>query len=327
MENDVIQPATHSEEVTTPPANPQADEAHIAAMKDVYASFGLEYPAENEDKEGNEDDAQEGQESDPPTDGDAGQEEPKKGITVKYNGQDVFIPEEEVAAHARKGLNYDKIEGRAKQYESALDRLARQQGFKDHADLLANLDAIEQKQLQQQRDQFDALKKQLRDDAEAAGIDPNILDQYLDNHPLLKQAREVVERSEQEQQRRQQEQTEQQLRQGWEALFRKYPGLTDQVDAETGTAAWLTPEMQSRLQRGYDPIDAYELVHRDSIIADERKRAEQSVIKNQRLNKRAQVEKGGSADLEPNAPEELTSAFKLFGLDPNKAQKYAKNFE
>lgn len=327
MENDVIQPATHSEEVTTPPANPQADEAHIAAMKDVYASFGLEYPTENESDEGNEDDAQEGRESDPPTDGEAGQEEPKKGITVKYNGQDVFIPEEEVAAHARKGLNYDKIEGRAKQYESALDRLARQQGFKDHAELLANLDAIEQKQLQQQRDHFDALKKQLRDDAEAAGIDPNILDQYLDNHPLLKQARDVVTRSEQEQQLRQQELLQQQIRQGWENLFRKYPQLAEQVDAETGSATWYTPEMQDRIQRGYDPVDAYELVHRDSIIADERKRTEQAVLKNQRLNKRAQVEKAGGADLEPSAPEELTSAFIMFGLDPKNAQKYAKNFE
>lgn len=325
MEDEVIQPATHSEEVTQQPAHPQANE-QVQALKDAYASFGLDYPEETEEEA--DENAPEDQKADPPIDGKPGQpEEPKKGITVKYNGQDVFIPEEEVVAHARKGLNYDKIEGRAKQYETALDRLARQQGFKDHADLLANLDAIEQQRVQDQRDQFEVLKKQLRDDAEAAGIDPNVLDQYLDNHPLLKQAREVVERSEQEQQHRQQEQTEQQLRQGWEALFRKYPGLTDQVDAETGTAAWLTPEMQSRLQRGYDPVDAYELVHRDSILADERKRAEQATIKNQRLNKRAQVEKGGSADLKPSAPEELTSAFAMFGLDPNKAQKYAKNFE
>jgi len=317
MENEVNQPAPHSEEVTEQPANPQADEqAH--ALKSAYASFGLDYPKETEETE-------EDGKADPPTDGEP--DEPQKGITVKYNGKDVFIPDEEVAVHARKGLNYDKVEGRAKQYESALDRLARQQGFKDHADLLANLDAIEQKQVQQQRDQFDQLKKQLRDDAEASGIDPNILDQYLDNHPLLKQAREVVSRSEQDQQKRQQEKSQQQLLQGWETLFRKYPQLADQVDAEKGSATWLTQEMQSRLQRGYDPVDAYELVHRDNILADERKRAEQSVIKNQRLNKRSQVEKAGGADLEPGAPEELTSAFAMFGLDPKQANKYAKNFE
>lgn len=320
MDKDVIQPATHSEEII--PANPQADEQQDA-IKAAYASFGLDFSEESEDDESpaNADPL----EADPTQDSKADQE--PKGITVKYNGQDVFIPEEEVATHARKGLNYDKIEGRVKQYESALDRLARQHGFKDHANLLSNLDALEQKQLQQQRDQFDVLKKQLRDDAEASGIDPNILDQYLDSHPLLKQAREVVSRSEQEQQLRQQEQSQQQLMQGWETLFRKYPQLADQVDAETGTAAWLTPEMQSRLQRGYDPVDAYELVHRDNLLADERKRAEQTVIKNQRLNKRAQVEKGGGADLEPSAPEELTSAFAMFGLDPKKANKYAKNFE
>lgn len=325
MEDDVIQPATQSEDVTEQPANPQADEAHQKAMKAAYASFGLELPEAEKVDDDEEPENPDQPEAGPPKGGE-GDSEPK-GLTVKYNGKDVFIPETEVAAHARKGLNYDKIEGRVRQYESALDRLARQQGYKDHADLLDNLDAIEQKQVQQQRDQFDQLKKQLRDDAEASGIDPNILDQYLDNHPLLKQAREVVSRSEQEQQQRQQEQSQQHLLQGWETLFRKYPQLADQVDAEKGTATWLTQEMQVRLRRGYDPVDAYELVHRENILADERKRGEQSAIKNQRLNKRAQVEKAGAADLDPSAPEELTSAFALFGLDPKQANKYAKNFE
>lgn len=52
-------------------------------------------------------------------DGEPVDPEQRKGITVKYNGLDVVIPETEVEAHARKGLNYDKIEGRAKQYETS----------------------------------------------------------------------------------------------------------------------------------------------------------------------------------------------------------------
>ncbi|GAA0382616.1 hypothetical protein [Paenibacillus motobuensis] len=315
MENEVIQNASHSGEITDVAS--QSNEE----MKSYYEAFDLDYPEEVEQGDTTSNDG----EADPTIDGEPEQE--VKGITVKHNGQEVTVLDDQIPEHIQKGLNYDKVKGQAKQYESALDRLARQQGYKDHAELIENLDAIEQKQIQQQRDQFDNLKQQLREDAENAGIDPVVLDQYLDNHPLLQQAREVVQRSEQEQQLRQQEQSQQQLLQGWEALFKKYPELTEQVDAETGTATWLTPEMQSRLQRGYDPVDAYELVYRDSILANERKRTEQSVLKNQRLNKRAQVEGAGGADLEPSAPEELTSAFAMFDIDPKRAQKYAKNFE
>jgi hypothetical protein len=305
--------------------HPQADDQE-QEMKDVYGAFGLEYP-EPEVIEGEPGDEPGADEADPPIDGKDGHQEEPKGITVKYNGQDVFIPDEDVEAHARKGLNYDKIEGRAKQYETALDRLARQQGYKDHADLLENLDKIEQEAVQQQQNQFDQLKQHLRQEAEDAGIDPNVMEQYLDTHPLIKQARAVIEQSEQEQQYRQQQESQQQLLQGWEALFRKYPQLADQVSPDGGSAPWLTPEMHSRLERGYDPIDAYELVHRESILAGERKRAEQSVIKNQRLNKRAQVEGQGTGERQPETPAELSSAFAAFGLDPKKAQKYAKNFE
>lgn len=306
-------------------AHPQAEDQE-QEMKDAYGAFGLEYP-EPEVIEGEPEEELGADEADPPIDGEDGHQEEPKGITVKYNGQDVFIPDEEVVSHARKGLNYDKIEGRAKQYETALDRLARQQGYKDHADLLENLDKIEQEAIQNQQNQFDQLKQHLRQEAEDAGIDPNVMEQYLDNHPLIKQAKEVVQRSEQEQQLRQQEQNQQQLLQGWEALFRKYPQLADQVSPDGGTAPWLTPEMHSRLQRGYDPVDAYELVHRGSILAEERKRAEQSVIKQQRLNKRAHVEGQGTGEQQPEVPTELSSAFALFGLDQKKAQKYAKNFE
>lgn len=315
MENEVIQNASQSEKITDV-ASHSNDE-----LKSYYEAFDLDYPEETEQDETISEDG----ETDPTIDGEPDQE--VKGVTVKHNGQEVTVLDDQIPEHIQKGLNYDKVKGQAKQYETVLDRLARQQGYKDHAELIENLDAIEQKQIQQQRDQFDSLKQQLREDAENAGIDPTILDQYLDNHPLLKQAREVVQRGEQEQQLRQQEQSQQQLLQGWESLFKKYPQLTEQVDAETGTATWLTPEMQSRLQRGYDPVDAYELVYRDSILADERKRTEQSVLKNQRLNKRAQVEGAAGADLEPSVPEELTSAFAMFDIDPKKAQKYAKNFE
>ncbi|MGZ0043403.1 hypothetical protein [Paenibacillus ottowii] len=320
---DVDQTATHSEEVTDQPVDTQVAEER--EFRDAYAAFDLEYP-QDQAVDG-EDPNDTGVPFDPPIDEEEQPEdEEPKGITVKYNGQDVFIPEDEVVTHARKGLNYDKIENRSKQYESALDRLARHQGFKDHAALLENLDRIEQEAAQQKLNDFEQLKTSLREDAENAGIDPDLLDRYLDNHPLLQQAQETVQRSQQEQEYRKQEELQQKQLAGWQMLFDKYPDLAEQVDAETGTAAWMTPDMHARLERGYDPIDAYELVHRDALTAQTRKQAEQAVIKAQRLNRRAQVETNPGGSLEPQAPEELTAAFSLFGIDPKNAQKYAKNF-
>lgn len=320
---DIDNIATHSETVTeTETAHPQADEQQ-QALREAYEAFNL--PFGDGDDPDPEDDQHE--EEAQPIEHEPGADEQPKGITVKYNGQDVFIPEEEVASHARKGLNYEKVEGRAKQYESALDRMAKQQGYKDHNDLLENLDRIEQEAAQRQKDQFDELKQSLRDEAYNAGLDPDVLDQYIDNHPLLKQAREVLQQSEQAQSAREQEQQQQRLMQGWQDLFAKYPDLVNEVTDDGTAAPWLTAEMHARIQRGYDPIDAYELVHRDKLTATERKKAEQTVLKNQRLNKRAQVEAQAAAPLEPQAPTELTSAFAMFGLDPSKANKYAKNFE
>lgn len=321
--SEVDQGATHSAgvEEQNQTAHPQ-DVEQVQSMKDAFTAFGLDYPQ----------DQQEGQAADPegehpPIDVEPEDEQPeRKGITVKHNKEEVFIDEEKIPEYARKGLNYEKIEGRAKQYESALDRIAKQQGFKDHSDLVANLDRIEQESIQRQQQQFEQHKQQMREEAENAGLDPEAVEQYLENHPMLNQAKELLERESQAQTIRKQEEEQQRQTQAWEVLFNKYPQLLEQTN-DDGTAAWMTTEMESRIRRGYDPIDAYELVHRDSIIADERKRAEQTALKQQRLNKRGQVEGAGRADFEPQAPAELTEAFAIFGLNPKRAQMYAKDYE
>ncbi|KAF6576569.1 hypothetical protein JDW19_02435 [Paenibacillus polymyxa] len=312
--------ASQSEEVQQQQQVSNDDE-----VRAYYEAFGIQYPTpefEGDDSELGTDPV--GQ--DDPAIDDPATEPELKGIPVKYNGQETVVPDDEVRGYVEKGMNYDKIKDRSQQYEVALNRLARQQGYKDHAELLENLDRIEQEAAQQKLNDFEQLKTSLREDAENSGIDPDLLDRYLDNHPLLQQAQEAVQRSQQEQEYRKQEELQQKQLAGWQMLFDKYPDLAEQVDAETGTAAWMTPDMHARLERGYDPIDAYELVHRDALTAQTRKQAEQAVIKAQRLNRRAQVETNPGGSLEPQAPEELTAAFSLFGIDPKNAQKYAKNF-
>lgn len=314
--------ASQSEEVQLQQQEQMSNEDEV---REYYKAFGIDYPESGGPEEGDPELSLE--EQDDPAIDDPATEPELKGIPVKYNGQETVVPDDEVRGYVEKGMNYDKIKDRSQQYEVALNRLARQQGFKDHSELLDNLDRIEQEAAQQKLNDFEQLKASLREDAENAGIDPDLLDRYLDNHPLLQQAQEAVQRSQQEQEYRKQEEQQQRQLTGWQILFDKYPDLAEQVDAETGAAAWMTPDMHARLERGYDPIDAYELVHRDVLTAQTRKQAEQAVIKAQRLNKRAQVETNPTGSIEPQAPEELTSAFAMFGIDPKAAQKYAKNFK
>lgn len=314
--------ASHSEEVED--QQKDIDTEDEQSVRAYYSAFGIDYPTDDDSEE--DTDLDDDLDADPAID-QKKSEVPAKGVVVKHNGQDVAVEEDKVPEYLQMGLNYNKVKGQKQQYESALDRLARQQGYKDHAELLANLDQIEQQQVQRQKDQFDQLKQRLRQEAEDAALDPDALELYLDNHPILQQARAVLAQSEQVQKERQQETVQQQAVQGWESLFAKYPDLAAQVNADGTGATWLTAEMQAKLQRGYDPVDAYELVHRDSLATVTRKQAEQAVLKQQRLNKRGQTLGAAGAPMETEVPQELKDGFALFGLDPKNASKYAKNFK
>jgi vacuolar-type H+-ATPase subunit I/STV1 len=245
----------------------------------------------------------------------------KNGRYVKFNKEDTFVPEEEYDPLLRKGLNYDKVEGRAKTYESALERVAKLSGYKDHADMLANLDQIEQQRTQQEIDGFETVKNQLREQANDGYLDADSVEQFI------KRTEEAIQYKESERQRKEQETRAQQETEGWNKLFAKYPDLASQVQDEGDgniKADFLNPDMVARISRGYDPIDAYELVHRDNLATEAKKKTEQQILKQQRLNKRAAVETTNSAPREPEVPAQLAGAFSMFGLDPNAAKKYVK---
>ncbi|MNM07351.1 hypothetical protein D3C81_173930 [compost metagenome] len=301
--------ATQSEEVETS-ALPQADTEVSAAL----ALFDL-LPEQTEDTEPVD------EEEDPPID----QEPERKGITVKYNKEDVFIDDDRVPELARRGLNYEKVEGRAKEYEAALDRAAKLNGYKDHAEYVADFDRLEQQVIQDKESKFATLKQELIDGYAADGYDPKQIEELIDNHPLFTEAKAVLDREKSSQDVQKQQQAEQEKLQGWHDLFAKYPQLTEELPEDGSAAPWFTPEMQRLVNdRNYDPVDAYRLIHSDKIIADERKRTEQDVIKQQRLNKRAKVEGLATVSEEAQVPKEISEAFVLFGLDPKEAKKYIK---
>jgi hypothetical protein len=94
------------------------------------------------------------------------QETERKGITVKYNKEDTFIDEDKIPEYARKGLNYDKVETRAKEYETHLERTAKFNGFDSTDEYLKALDEAEQ-------------ERNIKQEAEKAGMDEETYRQYL----------------------------------------------------------------------------------------------------------------------------------------------------
>lgn len=311
------QVASHSDEVQ----QGLTDEQYAEIMRE----FGYGEPQqEAQQTEQSEEEEELEQSEEPPA-----TEESKK-LKVKYNKQEIEIDEDKVPEYVQKGLALEKEREKKSEYEKALQRAAKLEGFDKVDDYLANLDKIEQQRIKQQEDRFAEQKRLLLEEAENMGMDVEKFSKYLDDHPLFKQAQEVLSKQEQEIQAQKQQKAEQVRVAGWQSLFEKYPDLAQELN-DAGEASWLTAEMKSRLDKGYDPIDAYELVHRDKILEDERNRTKQDVIKQQRLNKRAAVEKATAPEVEDDVPEKyrgvadvVKGAFAMFGLDPKSAKKYMK---
>lgn len=251
-----------------------------------------------------------------------------KVIKVKHNKEEieVDVSDEKLPEYVQKALALEKERERKTEYEKSLDRVAKLQGFNNHADLVANLDRLEQEAQRREIEAHDTLRADLRQQAEDAGLDPDAVQSYLDNHPLMKEAQKAIQERERVAQEITAQTRHQQTRAKWDELYSAYPELVEssQVFNDGGVPDWFTPEMQNRIARGYDPMDAYELAHKSKIIERNKHMAKQQAIKEQRLGLRSQVETNANADLEPDVPDNLASAFSLFGLSKESAKKYVK---
>lgn len=250
--------------------------------------------------------------------------EPTNVRKVKFNKSEVEVKEEEIDDLLQRGLALDKERERKEQYESALKRAAKLAGYDDVNKYLTELDTIEQQAIQHRSNEIDTMKQQMLQEYADAGFDPAQLEAFIDNHPLFANAKAINEREQAALDAQKTQEAEQAKLQGWQDLFTKYPTLAESM-SEDGRAEWFTPELEAKVKRGYDPIDAYESVNRGKITAEERQIAEQNVLKQQRLNKRAAI---GADSLpagdEVEVPKELSDAFSLFGINPKEAKKYIK---
>lgn len=267
---------------------------------------------------------EEGEKVDPPIE--QPKPEEKKGITVKYNKEDTFIEEDKIPEYARKGLNYDKVEGRAKELQDSLERAAKIAGYADHAAYTADLDRLEKEHEQKQKDQFEETRQSLREEAVENGFDPDKVDAWLDNHPLLQEASKAIQDRQKAEEERQKETTDQAWQTKWDELYKAFPETAEQSKSwERGeTPVFMTAEMQSRIERGYDPVDAYKRAHADKIQTQTKAKTEQRLIKEQQLGLRSQVVTNGAAENETSVPDDLANAFEMFGLPAESAKKYMK---
>jgi hypothetical protein len=97
-------------------------------------------------------------------------------FTVKYNKEEVQVPYEQAPDYIQKGLNYEKVQTRATEYEQHLNRIAQLSGYQTHDELI---EAVAEAERQQERQQY-----------EEAGIDPDKFNQLIEKHPDIQFARE-----------------------------------------------------------------------------------------------------------------------------------------
>lgn len=290
-----------------------------AETEAIYSSFGLAPKAEKKEIEfptvTEEPETEEVDEPAPTT----VQEQPTKGIKVKYNGEEKLVSDDEAPTLIQKGMNYDKVQSRLQEQQNALDEVAVLQGFKDHEDLIANLPKLREQQQKQRQTELDNLKAEMLDELEVSGVSREKAEQYIDNHPLFKAGREALESQRVADQKAAESER-------WGELYKKYPNLWEDVQKSNGAPVeWFSGEFERMVQEGNRPLLVYEHLFRDQIQAKTKKDTEQKLIKQQQLGARAQVEGSGAPEPEANdlLPEQRALA-ELYGVSEKGVKQQQK---
>ncbi|WP_433748225.1 hypothetical protein [Paenibacillus amylolyticus] len=195
----------------------------------------------------------EGQDSPP-------QEEPR-GIKVKYNKEERFVPEDEVPTWIQKGLNYDKVSEKAQQaerYQQMLDRTAKYYGFNDPD---SYIQALEQAEMEQK----------IQEEAEKLGVGENVIRDHL--QPLNQKVSEY----------------EKQLNELREAdLVRKVESQIQSMENDTANfpdfGKYKNDVINMAASNGYSLDVAYKIVTYDERVNTARAQAEQEAIRKLQQN-------------------------------------------
>ncbi|MGF6951872.1 phospholipase/lecithinase/hemolysin [Neobacillus sp. B4I6] len=143
-------------------------------------------------------------------------------FTVKYNKEERQVSYDEAPDYIQKGLNYEKVQQRATEYEQHLNRVAQLSGYQTHEEFISALEEAEERQRY-----------------EDAGVDPEAFNKLLETHPDMQYAREM----------RAKEQEQRQIQSEVEQLRERFPDLKpDDLTEELFTV---------KEQRGVPLLHAY----------------------------------------------------------------------
>ncbi|CAH1205660.1 hypothetical protein PAECIP111893_02388 [Paenibacillus plantiphilus] len=298
--------------------SPETQEIQMdAETESIYESFGIN-PTEKKEIE-----MPTIPEPTDPAIGQVEEDKPKTALKAKYNGEEIDVPEDQVKELVEKGMNLDKVRSQKTEYEKSLDRVAKLQGYKDHADLIANLDQLEAQQQKQKEQAFDEMQENMLYQLELNGISREDAVAWLEQHPTFQEAKALKESQQQSQQ-------QQQVTSKWQALYDRYPHLLDDAQAfnRGEMPSFFNDEMRSRVDRGYDPLDAFELAHgtemKQEMQNKTKKQAEQSVIKQMQLGTRGFTEQGAAEPDESDLLPAQVALAESFGVKPENVRKQQK---
>lgn len=161
----------------------------------------------------------------------------------------------------------------------------------------------------------------LQESYKNAGIDPELINQAINNHPVVKQAGQYVNTL-------QEEKRQQQIKTDIEALHKEFPETSTIKTEEDLYKLPEWGEVLSYIQKGYDMPDAYYKVNKNKVAGTIAKNAVQRTIADiQDRSKRGVVNGGdaGNEDIDlPTLTKEGNDMANAFGNDPKAIAKYVK---
>lgn len=198
---------------------------------------------------------------------DAGQEigidTPSAGETVVTEAVDAPKPDANVGEAIRKEVErreaqlkkqYEEQYTPYKQQSEQLKRAARLNGWGDDVNAyVARLDEIER-------------QEQYEREAQRMGMATETYAQYL--APVQQRLSEAESRIQAFEQQQTAAQREQQQTAQWNELYKEHPDLVESAQSfnDGKSPEWYSPAMQALISKGYEPLHAYQLTNKDTIL-------------------------------------------------------------
>lgn len=113
-------------------------------------------------------------------------------IKVKYNHEEREIPLDEAIQLAQKGMNYDKAVERAQQ--AAKDEFIASHGYVNPFSGEPITTEAQYREALEQQEEYER-----RVELEQSGVDPSVVDEYVENNPVVKWAKDFKQQQEAEQ--------------------------------------------------------------------------------------------------------------------------------